>query len=380
MTTNKKHILILPRWYPNHSDVQLGVFIQNQAKLLKNDFEISVIYVQAVTNQKENYKIVTSIKNGFFEQIVYFKQNKSALKKIINFKRYKKAQYLAYKNIKSKVDLCHVHVPIRPSFLAKQLLKSKQIPFVITEHWSGHLNGEFKAKSKIYKWFFAKTLKKASKISCVSHFLQQNFETNTGFKTQVIPNYIETLKNPHHSPTPSNSIHILTVNDFNNSIKNITGLLTAFSQALIENNNLHLTLVGDGPDKSLIENHIKSLHLTQKNLTVLGRLNHKNVLEQMQLCDFYISFSNFETFGMTIAEALLNGKPVISTQSGGPNEFLNTINSIIVQKNNPKDLEQAILKMSKSYHQFDSKIIAQQIETKYGKTAVLQKLTEFYTI
>lgn len=377
MTAHKKHILILPRWYPNQTDIQLGIFIQNQAKLLKNDFGISVIYVQGILDQKEEYKIITSSENGYFEQIVYFKQDTTILKKLINFNRYKKAQHLAYKNIKTKVDLCHVHVPIRSSFLAKNLLKSNQIPFVITEHWSGHLNGQFKAKSKFYKWFYTKTLKKASKISCVSHFLQDKFKQNTGFGTVVIPNFIESIEiESKHEKT--DRINILSVNDYNNSIKNITGLLTGFIEAAKVNPKLHLTLIGGGPDENLIQSHVKKLDINQNQLTFSGRLSHQKVLEQMQHCDFYISFSNFETFGMTIAEALLSGKPVISTLSGGPNEFLNEQNSIVIEKNNQKDLGKAILKMSETYNQFDSKVISQQIELKYGKTSVLQKLIDFY--
>lgn len=379
MSEVKKHILILPRWYPNQSDIQLGIFIQNQAKLLKNNFEISVIYVQATSNQTENFKIETSSENGFLEQIVYFKQDTSILKKIINFKRYKKAQHIAFQNINSKVDLCHVHIPIRPTFLAIDLRKSKQIPFVITEHWSGHLNGQFKAKSSIYKWYYNQILKKATKISSVSHFLQNNFKQNTGFDSVVIPNIIESISATHEFEK-SDKINLLSVNDFNNEIKNIIGIITAFSQAVQINPNLHLTLVGGGPDENLILNHIKKLKLNQNNITVLGRLSHQKVLKEMQKCDFYVSFSNFETFGMTIAEALLSGKSVISTLCGGPNEFLDETNSIIVNKNDIKDLKNAMLKMSDDFAQFDSKSIAKKIELKYGKTTVLQKLIEFYTI
>lgn len=379
MTPTKKHILILPRWYPNQSDIQLGIFIQNQAKLLKNNFDISVIYVQSTVNQTEKFKIETSTENGFLEQIVYFKQDTSIFKKIINFKRYKKAQLIAFKNIKTSVDLCHVHVPIRPSFLALNLLKYKRIPFVITEHWSGHLNGQYKAKSKIYKWYYNQTLKKATKISCVSLFLQNNFKQNTGLDSIVIPNYIEST-NATTEFEKHNKINVLSVNDFNNAIKNVTGIISAFSRAVKINPNLHLTLIGGGPDERLIQNHINKLNISQNNITLLGRLSHQKVLNEIQKCDFYVSFSNFETFGMTIAEALLSGKPAISTLSGGPNEFLDETNSLIVKKNDIKQLEKSLLKMSEIYSQFDSKSMAKQIELRYGKKAVMQKSIEFYTI
>ena len=173
---------------------------------------------------------------------------------------------------------------------------------------------------------------------------------------------------------------MLSVNDFNNAIKNVTGIISAFSRAVKINPNLHLTLIGGGPDERLIQNHINKLNISQNNITLLGRLSHQKVLNEIQKCDFYVSFSNFETFGMTIAEALFSGKPAISTLSGGPNEFLDETNSLIVKKNDIKQLEKSLLKMSEIYSQFDSKSMAKQIELRYGKKAVMQKLIEFYTI
>ena len=116
------------------------------------------------------------------------------------------------------------------------------------------------------------------------------------------------------------------------------------------------------------------------NITLLGRLTNKEVLCQIVNCDFYISNSNFETFGMTIAEALMAGKPVISTLSGGPNEFLTSNNSIIVSKKDNNDLSKAIIKMSDKYSIFDSNEITSRIESKYGKKVIVEKMKKFYTL
>ena len=327
MTIEKKHILILPRWYPNKKDIQLGIFIKNQALLLKSEFNISVIYVQSDTSLNEPFKIIVDTSQGINEQVVYFKGDTSVFKKIINFYRYKKAQKLAYSNLVRKVDLCHVHVPIRPTFLAVDILKKNNIPFVITEHWSGHLTGEYNNKPKHYKSYYKKTLTKAHKICCVSHFLKDSFKKNTGFTSEVIPNYIET--NLNEKLIDKNQINILSVNDFVDDIKNISGIISAFKTASSINPKLHLTLIGGGPDFKKIVKSIDQSKLS--NITLLGRLTNKEVLSKMVNCDFYISNSNFETFGMTIAEALMAGKPVISTLSGGPNEFL-TSNLILKKK------------------------------------------------
>jgi len=377
----KKHILILPKWYPNHKDIQLGIFIKKQALLLKETFQISVIYVQSSKTIASNFEIKSSKQDGIFEQTVYFKKATGFLNKLINFKRYKKAQIIGYKNLINKVDLVHVQVPIRPLFLALNLKRRHNIPFVVSEHWSGHLTGEFNNKNFIYKYLYKSLIKKASKISCVSEFLKTEFIKNTAITPIVIPNLIEKQNVPTLlNPSPSDQIRILSVNDYIDSIKNITGLLEGFSKAIVTNPTLHLILIGGGPDEELINETINKLNLKESHLTVLGRTSHDTVLEHMKNCDFYISNSNFETFGMTLAEALIVGKPVISKLCGGPNEFLNNTNSMILNFNNEVDLTSIILRMADSFHLFDSTKISKVITEKYGHSVILNKLEKFYNL
>lgn len=381
MTELNKHILILSKWYPNNNDIQLGVFVKQQALLLQKKFKISVIYVQSNDTISTDFKVQRSSHEGVFEQIIYFKKAKGLFGKLINLKRYKAAQKIGYANLQSQVDLVHVHVPIRPLFLALHLAKHKNIPFVVSEHWSGHLTGAFNKKNFIYKYFYVKLIKKAIKISCVSEFLKKEFISNTGIIPLVIPNLIEQYEPKVELDIKStNQIKILSVNDYINSIKNITGLLKGFSIALKNNSNLHLTLIGGGPDENLILDTVKKLNLTKSNLTILGRKPHSVVLECMQNCDFYISNSNFETFGMTIAEALRAGKPVISKLCGGPNEFLNSKNSLIITSKKENQIEDTILKMSNTFQTYNSVNISKEIIEKYGSAIILKKLEKLYTI
>lgn len=372
----KKNILFLPRWYPNKTDIQLGTFIREQALLLKGTYNISVIYVQADTNVQSKFEFHEKTTDGIHEIIVYFKEGKGILKKILNAKRYKKAQELAYKKLATYFHLCHVHVPYRSAFLALKLRVSKNIPFVVTEHWSGHLTGEFSKKNSVDQSLYKRFLKKASAISCVSELLRKKFMKNTGFDSVVIPNYINYTQ-PVSDKKQSDKIQILSVSDMADAVKNISGLIHAFRDALKENPNLQLTLVGGGPDEEKIKQLIQEFQLTSA-INFKGRLPHNEVLVLMHQCDFYICNSNTETFGMTVAEALRCGKPVISTKCGGPEEFLNTANSILIDQKNNQQLTQALLKMSQNFGDYNAQKIADEIEHKFGKEKVLLKWVSFY--
>jgi glycosyltransferase involved in cell wall biosynthesis len=374
----KKRILLLPRWYPNKTDIQLGTFIRQQALLMKDDFEIRVIYVQADPDTTEKYTIIENTAEGIHELIVYFKQNKGPLRKIINARRYERAQKRAFKQLNEKPDLCHVHVPYRSAFLALALLRKYQIPFVITEHWSGHLTGAYLQKRQFDKLLYAKVLEKAKAISCVSELLRARFKSNTGYDAAVIPNYIETAAK-RAAVQSSTEIHILSVSDMADEIKNISGLVRAFEQALKQNSNLRLTLIGGGPDEEKIKNLVQSLKLSDR-ITLKGRLRHSEVLAAMQKCHFYVCNSNFETFGMTVAEALRSGKPVVSTRCGGPEEFLHDQNSLVVSPGRPVELKSAMLQMASTYHRYNTESIATEIENRFGKDAVRKKWLSFYAM
>ena len=161
------------------------------------------------------------------------------------------------------------------------------------------------------------------------------------------------------------------------TIKNISGLLSAFKRAHAQNQKLHLTLIGGGPDEQLIRQMIQDFDLG-KVIEMKGRLAHKEVLAAYQNCDFYICNSNFETFGMSVAEALISGKPVICSKCGGPEEYLNPLNSIVLEKNNILNLSNAILDMSKRYSTFNKTVISKEITDRFGKDVIKNKIKTFY--
>ncbi len=379
--SKKTNVLVLPRWYPNKTDIQLGIFIQRQVALLKDEFQMQVVYAQAIADMNQDYELVSNHNNGFAEHIVYFKSGKGILKKLINLKRYKKAQQLGLKEIQVDIDLCHVHVPYRPALLAINFHK-KGVPFVVTEHWSGHLNGIYQSKNVLDKLIYKRVLKKAKKISTVSEALKTAFKKNTGFDSVVIPNIIE--KTEPNNETNSEIIQFLSVGDFHNETKNFSGILYAFKTVNAINPKTQLTLIGGGPDYDAIVNLANDLNFPENALTFTNRQRHEFVLKSMNACHIYICNSRFETFGMTVAEALRCGKPVISTKCGGPEEFLHENNSILIAPSPPqnnsehKELADAMLKMIEDYKKYDSAKISAELNTKFGREAVQTKWREFY--
>ena len=65
---------------------------------------------------------------------------------------------------------------------------------------------------------------------------------------------------------------------------------------------------------------------------------------------------------------------------GGPNEFLNSTNSMIIDSNNEVDLTETILRMADTFQLFNSTQITKEITEKFGNSVILNKLEKFYNL
>ena len=101
-------------------------------------------------------------------------------------------------------------------------------------------------------------------------------------------------------------------------------------------------LIGDGEERTHIENLIKNYNLD--NVKLLGE--QANPYPYMNACDIYVQTSRFEGFGLTIAEAKILHKPVVSTNFPVVHDQItNGVNGLIADKN-PHSMAEQILRLT----------------------------------
>ena len=92
--------------------------------------------------------------------------------------------------------------------------------------------------------------------------------------------------------------------------KNLEELLEFFAEALKKEPDMTFLIVGDGPDKSNLEELAVKLGIGG-NVIFTGMVPPTEVQKYYQLADAFVSASTSETQGLTYVEAAANGLPLI---------------------------------------------------------------------
>lgn len=163
--------------------------------------------------------------------------------------------------------------------------------------------------------------------------------------------------------------------------KGLDILIKAFARLVEEFPEARLNLVGDGPDKRAYEALTKDLGV-DSNITFFGAADWGTAMVQMAKMDVVVVPSRFEGFGLTAAEAMGMGKPVIVSDTFGLKELIahevdglqfengnvadlaEKLRTLITQSELRKRLGQQALEKAKS--QFDFPIFVENVRMLYG--------------
>ena len=80
--------------------------------------------------------------------------------------------------------------------------------------------------------------------------------------------------------------------------------------------DFHLLVIGDGPDRKMLQDKIAELGL-DNHITLVGSVPPVQMARYCQLGDIFVFTSRSETQGMVILEAMAAGLPVVAIRSSG---------------------------------------------------------------
>ena len=138
-----------------------------------------------------------------------------------------------------------------------------------------------------------------------------------------------------------------------------------------------LIIIGDGPLIYDLKNTVEKLKIN-KNVEFLGQLNTLNIVNFLDYADVFVLSSIYETFGVVVLEALVRGKPIVITKCGGSEIFWDKENGLIVNVEDSKALEVAMIKIMNDIDKYNSASIRNNILKEYNPDLISKKLEGIY--
>lgn len=243
-----------------------------------------------------------------------------------------------------KIDIVHVHYAIphaSAAYIAKQILKEDGIDLKVVTTLHG-TDITLVGKLPSYRPVVAFSINKSDCVTTVSESLKKDTIENFDIKREieVIPNFIDfqrfsKLDKDHFKKAiaPNGEKILIHVSNFR-KVKRVEDVVKVFHKIIKGGIKAKLLLVGDGPERSGIEQTIRELELCN-TVTFLGK--QEKVEELLAVSDLFLMPSQSESFGLAALEAMACEVPVISSNAGGIPEI--NINNLTGFLSNVADVD-----------------------------------------
>lgn len=222
-----------------------------------------------------------------------------------------------------EIEVLHVHYAIPHAYagyIAKKMLEAEGIflPMVTTLHGT---DITLVGNHPFYKPAVTFSINNSDIVTSVSQSLKSDtlrlFQVKK--EIEVVPNfidtskYIESVSNCSRNMLASREEKIIThVSNFR-KVKRIDDVIKVF-YLIQKEQKAKLVMVGQGPEREMAENMVADLKIENKVL-FLGESNE--IDKVLSFSDLFLLTSQSESFGLAALEAMANGVPVISTNTGG---------------------------------------------------------------
>ena len=174
-----------------------------------------------------------------------------------------------------------------------------------------------------YRWRVDEKIKRAKFVACISHFCRSQgmifSRPEQWSKLEIVhcgvdPTLFETVT---HDGSGKRLLYVGRLA----AEKGLPVLLESLPELVRNEPELILTVVGDGPDRALLEQQVGNLGL-QSHVRFLGYQSQSAVREHLQNTDVFVLPSFAEGIPVVLMEAMAAGVAVVATQVAGVGELV----------------------------------------------------------
>jgi glycosyltransferase involved in cell wall biosynthesis len=374
------NVLFITKWLPSEINEKAGVFVEEFAKAVALQHNVTVLFVYPVRKKPAGIVAVEREDRGRLQIIKAKYWNFLPLPGILEdaltnwwtvrlFKRLVRPSF--------QPDIVHAHV-FKAAPAALRIGQLAACPAVLAEHSTEFIDRQ--ALTVEYNWLAKRVFPRFARILPVSEHLRRHLLCYApAARLEVVPNVVDTglFAPPAEKPANGNRPKkILTVSVLRRE-KAIDQLLLALGELRKSRTDFTLDIVGDGGERRKLEELTAKLGLGG-SVRFHGQQNKATVAAFMKGCDLFVLPTTLETFGCVFIEALACGKPVVARRIDPLPEFISPAMGILFPPDQPGALIQALAKMLDHYGSFSSERIVANIRANFSFEAVAARLDRIY--
>ncbi|MDE6832171.1 MAG: glycosyltransferase, partial [Muribaculaceae bacterium] len=202
-------------------------------------------------------------------------------------------------------DVVHLHIPSLSKYILYPSLRGR---FCVTQH------AMCNAVNVI-------GLRSAGPVFAISDMVKKDLADKCGIEARTVYNGIN-LSNisfrPHKASAP---FRIVQVGRLDHKNKGQDILLRAASTLSANGRDVRVTFIGGGDSLAYLESLAKDSGIAD-HVEFLGNRNQEYLFRHIADYDLLVQPSRFEGFGITVAEAMAAGIPVLVSDNDGPMEII----------------------------------------------------------
>lgn len=315
-------VLVVTTWLPTRSSPGTGIFVERDIDLLARDHDVHVVHLSSTPDDP-------LVRSWSVETVPLTPANPLTVRAAARLLRPMIGDY----------DLVH-------SMAASALLPFRRLsparPWVHTEHLSGILAPQtLPVTARLALPSMMRLMARPDVVVAVGERLADAIRAHRDGPVSVVPNAVEQPA----IPAPRRAVL-----DDGLALVSVGGVIPrkgpdiavrTVAELVHRGTDATLRWVGDGPQRDEIRRLAEQLGVAER-VSLVGSLPPEGVLRELAVGDVFLLPTAGETFGVSIAEALASGRPVVVGSNGGQSEFVNEPDGVLVSTREPEAYADAV--------------------------------------
>lgn len=366
-------ILFLTPWYPDEVQPNHGIFIRDQVEALHAAGHQIVVICAKPNRQKFgflNANVVQEFENGVRVIRIRIPRSLPLYNQVNFFILCLKESLRVVREFRP--EILHGNIGYPGAVWTALLKLVTGVPAVLTEHTL--LQNNF--RTFVHRWLTIWAVNKMNTLITVSNHSASIIRRYTGKGSEVIPNIVDFSlfkRIDSFPPIPPVSIGFLGGSFFRKK-----GLDTIILALKDQSFDFLLHIGGHDPVEEHFFRTLADENGILSHCIFHGAIPRNEVPNFLRRIHFFVSASIFESFGVSIAEAMAVGLPVICTDSGGPSDFTGPWSGRTVPVGDASALSDAIKKMSFEFTSFDRDRIRASVINRFQSQQIAKHIELVY--